>query len=264
VNLSRGDSVVVYAILVIINFILFPGSGRAQGFVSGEFKLSQEVRWDNSVLPMGEYEYSVDSRKSPSVVRVQQKDGDFSGVFTLRSFSRREQPGGSGIVLAADGSETYVTSISLQKLGGELLFSAPDSAPEDTLVDPLGPSEAGIAPHQTLKYLSVVNPHREKVPEDEAEKVYLKACEAVEKEFGRPVPIRPRVILRLGAGENILRLKTREILLKKWDEVRFADAVVDLALYDMVPADERLKLSSSAIHRAGATVSVCELKSCKN
>ena len=167
-NLLRGDSVVVYAILVIINLLFFPGPGRAQGFVSGEFKLSQEVRWENSVLPMGEYEYSVDSRKSPSVVRVQQKDGGFSGVFTPRSFLRREQPGGSGIVLAADGSETYVTSISLQKLGGELIFSAPDGAPEDTPVDPLGPNEAGTESRQALKYLSVVNPHREKVPDDEA------------------------------------------------------------------------------------------------
>jgi hypothetical protein len=72
------------------------------------------------------------------------------------------------------------------------------------------------------------------------------------------VDIANSVVLRLGAGENVLHFKTREILLKKWD------AVVDLALYDMVPAEERLKLSNSAIHRAGATVSVCELKSCKN
>ena len=263
-NLLRGDSVVVYAILVIIHFIVFPGAGRAQGLVSGEFKLSQEVRWESSVLPMGEYEYSVDSRKSPSVVRVQQKNGGFSAVFTPRSFLRDEQQGGNGLGLASAGNETYVTAISLQKLGGQLIFSAAASAPENAAADTVEASGAGIAPPQTLKYLSVVNPHREKVPDDEAEKVYLKACEAVEKEFGRPVPIRPPVILRLGAAENILHFKTREILLKKWDEVRFADAVVDLALYDMVPAEERLKLSNSAIHRAGATVSVCELKSCKN
>lgn len=263
-NLLRGDSVVVYAILVIVNFILFPGSGRAQGFVSGEFKLSQEVRWEDSVLPMGEYEYSVDSRKSPSLVHVQQKDGSFSAVFTPHSFLRRGEQGGNGLALTTAGDETYVTSISLQKLGGELIFSSPSNALENAPADSFGTDGAGTAPPQTLKYLSVVNPHREKVPDDEAENVYLKACEAVENEFGRPVPIRPRVILRLGAGENILHFKTREILLKKWDEVRFADAVVDLALYDMVPAEERLKLSNSAIHRAGATVSVCELKSCKN
>jgi hypothetical protein len=264
VNLLRGDSVVVYAILIIIHFIFFPGPGRAQGFVSGEFKLSQEVRWENSVLPMGEYEYSVDSRKSPSVVHVQQKNGGFSAVFTPRSFLRDERQGSSGLGLASAGNETYVTSISLQKLGGQFIFSAPGNAPEKARGDAVEANGAEIAPRQTLKYLSVVNPHREKVPDDEAENVYLKACEAVEKEFGRRVPIRPRVILRVGAGENILPFKTREILLKKWDEVRFADAVVDLALYDMVPAEERLKLSNSAIHRAGATASVCELKSCKN
>jgi len=264
VNLERRYFIFVYAILVIVNVILFPGQGQAQGLVSGHFKLSQEVRWENSVLPMGDYEYFVDSRRSPSVVRVQEKGGGFSGAFTPVTFLRREQRGAGGIALANAGNETYVTSISLQKLGGELIFSAPGGAPENPPADPVSENEPGTASHETPKYLTIVNPRHEKVPDAEAEKVYLRACEAVEKEFDRPAPICPQVVLRIGAGENILHFKTREIVLKKWDEYRFADAVVDLALYDMVSAEERVRLSNSAINRAGATVGVCELKACVN
>jgi hypothetical protein len=264
VNLSRSGWMLVYAFIVMVNAALFPGRCGAQGFVSGEFKLSQEVRWENSVLPMGDYEYVVDSRQSPSVVRVQEKGGSFSGAFTPLSFLKRERTGGSGIVLAGAGNETYVTSIALEKLGGELIFPKPGSAVENAPADPVDAIDSGDAPRETLKFLTIVNPNHEKVPDAEAEKVYLRACEAVEKEFDRPVPIRPRLVLRLGAGDNVLRFQSREILLKKWDENRFADAVVDLALYDMVPAQERVRLSNSAVSRAGATVSVCELKACKN
>lgn len=265
-NLPRGGWMFVYALILMVNAVLFSGQCRAQGSVSGEFKLSQEVRWENSVLPMGEYEYVVDSRQSPSVVRVQEKGGSFSGAFTPLSFLRRERKGGSGIVLAGAGNETYVTSIALRKLGGELIFPKPGTAPENAPADAVSVDaiDPGDAPRETLRFLAIVNPNHEKVPDQEAEKVYLRACEAVEKEFDRPVPIRPRLVLRLGAGDNVLRFQSREILLKKWDEHRFADAVVDLALYDMVPAQERVRLSSSAISRAGSTVSVCELKACKN
>jgi hypothetical protein len=56
----------------------------------------------------------------------------------------------------------------------------------------------------------------------------------------------------------------REIQLKKWDEYRFADAVVELALHDMVPPEERVRLSDAAVHEAGATINICELKACVN
>jgi hypothetical protein len=55
-----------------------------------------------------------------------------------------------------------------------------------------------------------------------------------------------------------------EIELKKWDEYRFADAVVDLALHDLVTPEVRVKLGNTAVREAGATVNVCDLKACVN
>jgi hypothetical protein len=264
VNLVRGNSIILFAMLVLMDVVLFPMLGRAQQFISGEFKLSQEVRWENSVLPMGDYLYIVDSNESPAVVRVQQKGGSFSGVFIPQTFLRRDKLGNSGIDMASTGNETHVMSIHLRGLGGELVFSAPDTRTENQPADPIQTEGAAGSTVRTLEYLTILNPKHEKMSPEEAEKVYLRACEAVEKEFNRLLPVRPRLVLRLGAGDNVLRYPTHEIQLKKWDEYRFADAVVDLALYDMVPAEERVRLSNSAIHAAGATVNICELKACVN
>jgi len=264
VNLVRVNPIVVFIILAIMEAFLVPGPGRTQDFASGEFTLAQGVRWENSVLPVGDYVYFVESNTSPQVVRVEQKGGGFSGVFTAQTFMRRESHGIGGIVLSFSGMESYVSSIIVRSLGEELIFSAPGEAAVEQTADPVRVKKPDASSFKALDYITIFNPRHEKMSPEEAEKVYLKACEVVEAEFNRPVPVRPHLTLRLGAGENALRYATREILLKKWDEFRFADTVVDLALFDMVPRDERAKLSNAAIRIAGATVNVCELKVCVN
>jgi hypothetical protein len=72
------------------------------------------------------------------------------------------------------------------------------------------------------------------------------------------------LILRLGAENNVLRYPMREIQLKKWDEYRFADAVVEVALEGMVSKEDRVRLSNTAVNAAAATVNICELKTCGN
>lgn len=198
------------------------------------------------------------------MVRVEQKGGGFTGVFIPHALLRPGKKGNTGIVLGAVGNDTYVISLRLQELGGELDFSVPDAAQERQPPDPTDEQDSGDSSTHAEKYLTILNPNHEKLSAEEAEKVYLRACEVVEREFNRSTPIRPRLLLRLGASHNVLRYPIREIQLKKWDEYRFADAVVDLALHDVVPPEERARLGNAAVHEAGATVNVCELKACVN
>jgi hypothetical protein len=121
-----------------------------------------------------------------------------------------------------------------------------------------------ISKDPTQRFFTVLNPGNEKVSLIEAEKVYLSVCETIEREFNRSTPIRPRLILHLGAGQNLLHYPNREIRLTKWDKNRFAEAVVDLALHDMVSPEDRLRLSKLAVAEAGGTVNLCELKECTN
>jgi len=264
VNPVRGRSIIAIAIFIIVEAILLPVSGKAQQVVHGEFSLYQEVRWQSSVLPAGDYMFFVDANHWPALVRVQQKGGGFSGVFVPQGLLRPGKHRDSGIALAGTGNETYVEALRLQGIETELYFPAPDTKRDEHAGDQARPQDQGAGAVRTLGYLTILNPNHEKISLEDAERVYLKVCEEVEKEFNRSAAIRPKLVLRLGTSENLLRYPIGEIQLKKWDEYRFADGVLDIALREMVPQDERVKLSNAAVHEAGATVTVCELKSCVN
>jgi hypothetical protein len=262
VILIRGNSIIATALLIIAAVVIIPVQIRAQEVVRGEFSLPQEVRWGKSVLPMGDYVYFVDSNRWPAAVRVEQKGGGFSGMFIPQAVLRPGKHGNAGIALGTIGNDAYVSSLRLQE--GELDFSVPDGDIEKRPADPIHGQEAGVSSPLAAGYLTILNPNREKISPEEAEKVYLRACEAIEKEFNRPIPVRPRLLLRLGASDNVLRYPMGEIQLKKWDEYRFADAVVDLALHEILSPEERIKLGNTAVHEAGATINICELKACLN
>src|ERR1700730_6144649 len=75
----RGISGVLFAILAVTGWGAFPCSLHAQASAGGTFRLSQSVRWGSSVLPTGEYAYSVESAGWPNIVRVSQVGGSFTG-----------------------------------------------------------------------------------------------------------------------------------------------------------------------------------------
>jgi hypothetical protein len=270
----RGNSLVVYSIPVIFFYLilvtaLFPVRGwsqqQQQGQVlAGEFSLSREVHWENSVLPMGDYIYYVDSSRWPAVVRVQQKDGAFSGMFMPLTLLKPGNPRQSGIVMGTIGNDAYVKGLYLKDGAGEYGFPMPAAETEEEPEPRVHARESSASLALAAQYITIFNPNRDKISVEEIEKVYLGACEAVEKEYNRPAPIRPHLILRLGGDGNLLRYPMREVQLKKWDEYRFADAVVELALHDMVSREDRVRLRDIAVSEAGATVNVCELKDCVN
>ena len=263
-RLIRGSSIGMCAILVLVEMAVVPTLGKAQDIVRGEFKLLHEVRWENSVLPMGEYAYFVDYSHWPALVRVEQKDGTFSGVFVARGMLKPGKHGDGGLSVQDAGAGSQVVSLFLGGRAAELYFSGP--GPED------GKPSRGEArtedsaawPVRELGYLTILNPNHEKVDVDAVEKVYLRVCEAIEKEFNRTTPVRPRLVVRLGAEDNVLRYPMGEIRLKKWDEYRFADGVLDLAMHYLLPPEERVRLSNIAVQEAGTTVTVCELNACRN
>ena len=263
-NLICGNSIILFAILAIAEIAVIPVSGRAQVVVSGEFNLSREVRWENSVLPMGGYEYFVDSSLSPVLVRVEKKGGGFSGVFIPQAFLRPGTKSNSGIFTTHIGNHSYVISFQLQELGGELGFSVPDKEAEKDAAERIQTADTNNSSSRALGYVTILNPNHEKISLDEVEKVYLRVCETIEREFHRPAEVRPRLVLRLGGSVDVLRYPMGEIQLRKWDQYRFADGVLDLAMHSMLPPEERARLSNIAVRAAAATVSVCELKACAN
>jgi len=90
----------------------------------------------------------------------------------------------------------------------------------------------------------------------DADKIYVNACSAVERELGVSRPLRPRVTLVLGAHENGAYLDPREIRLTKWDPYMFAQGVVFFAIDELLPERERLAVAKRAVTWAGSTVAV--------
>jgi hypothetical protein len=96
---------------------------------------------------------------------------------------------------------------------------------------------------------------RQEQPAD-AEKIYMSACLAVEREFRITRPIRPSLTLVVGADENGAYWGPREIRLTKWNPNFFAQGVVMFAFEDLLPDGERVAVAKRAISWAGSTVNV--------
>jgi hypothetical protein len=264
VRLIRSVSAGVFAILAMGGITGGPNSVHAQGAAGGEFRLSQSVHWGNTVLPTGRFSYSVESGVAPTVVRVSQIGGSFTGSFLPQTLSEGSDFNPAGIVVARIGEEMFVTSLRLKERGLVLNFSAPNAEMNPPPPDRTPARQITISKSPTQGFFTFLNLGSEKVSYGEIEKVYLAVCEAIEREYSRSTPIRPRLILHLGASQNLLRYSDREVRLTKWDRYRFADAVVDIALREMISPEDKLRLSNLAVAQASATVSLCELKNCKD
>ena len=106
--------------------------------------------------------------------------------------------------------------------------------------------------------LKIRNESNEKWRITEAEKIYLSACAAVQREFGVHHELRPEVTLVLGAEDNVLAFGHREIRLKRWNSYLFAQGVVTLAFEELLPKNEQLSVAKRAVTWADSTVDVKE------
>ena len=261
-KMIRSISGIVFAILGLIGIIGLPSRIQAQALGGGEFKLSHSVHWGNAVLPTGNFIYSIEAGAGATIVRVQQIGGSFTGLFLPRTQSEATGPGSKGIVLVRNGEEIFVTSLRVAEAGLMLNFSPPNPGTDGSFHGPTETRYISGTKDPALGYFTIFNPRNEKIPYAEAERVYLAACETIEREFNRSTPIRPRLTVLLGNNENNLLYPNRELRLARWDKNRFAEAVVELVLHDMISAEDRLRLTKQAVTHAGATVGLCELKDC--
>ena len=263
-RLIRGNSGSIFVGLALVITGLFSSPIHAQPRVRGEFSLSQEVHWGSAVLPTGQYTYALDSEGGPASVQVVQKGGSFSGLFLVQSSSRTTFSEASRIILKRIGEDMFVASLQVGSLGAELKFpistnSGEVRSPDSTVLSP-NPASGSLA----QEFFTILNPNHEDVSATKAQEVYLLVCKAVEERMNWSTTIRPRLVLHLGAEQNLLRLPDREIRLKKWDEYRFAEGVVELALRDLLSPEEKAKLSILAVDQASSSVNLCELKKCAN
>lgn len=94
----------------------------------------------------------------------------------------------------------------------------------------------------------------------EAQKIYIAACAAVEREFSLHRTIRPQFRLVLGAARNSVDFDHRELTLTKWNRYLFAQGVVMLAMQELMPPSQRAEMATRAVNWADSTIDVQQLK----
>ena len=97
---------------------------------------------------------------------------------------------------------------------------------------------------------------KQQLPAEEANKLYLSACSAVQREFGGTGPVRPKLMLVLGADRNEVYRDSREIRLIKWDPYLFAQGVVMFAFEDLMHTDKKLAVARRAVNWADSTIDI--------
>ena len=227
------------------------------------FHCSAQVRWGDTVLPTGDYVFSVPA-VDPRFIAVYQSSGHFVAKIAIQNVSPSEASGHTFVFTTDDGDGTYVTSVYVSDVGSTLSFAKPTAKPQtgksDTQETPADIAASGDSDPASGRLLSIHNSTNEAVPYIQAEALYLSACRVVEQEFHRSDAIRPRVTLNLGAGNNGVDFPKHEIQLKKWDDYRFAQGVVMLAVDELLPVDKRISLTRLAVTQAESTVDLSELR----
>jgi hypothetical protein len=105
----------------------------------------------------------------------------------------------------------------------------------------------------TQERLTVHSKGKQKWPDAEAQKIYVSACSAVQREFGAGRSVVPQITLVLGAEKDEVEVGEREIRLTKWDRYLFAQGVVMVAFQDLI-LDRRTAIAKRALIWADATV----------
>jgi len=85
----------------------------------------------------------------------------------------------------------------------------------------------------------------EKISYRKLRRFYLAACETIDANIHSPLQSGHDLTVHLQSNENNLHYPDRDLRLSRWDKSRFAEAVVDFVLHDMISSEDRLRLPSS-------------------
>jgi hypothetical protein len=125
-----------------------------------------------------------------------------------------------------------------------------------------GVSSRGWA--QSSLPFEVSNPKNKKWPAEEASRIYDSACARVARAIrpDSPPHLHPQFVLVLGARDNetVRNGSVAEIRLKAWNAPSFAEAVVIMAIREVLNTEEVTNITRAALISAQASVSVSQLR----
>ena len=121
-----------YATLLAVTSLSFASSpASAQENARGNFTLTHDVRWQNAVVPAGEYRFSLDSDGPASMLVLTKLSGPRTGFMFMVHDTDEIKPSSNlnRLVLESTAEGSYVSAMQLPEFGVALNFAAPPKAP---------------------------------------------------------------------------------------------------------------------------------------
>jgi hypothetical protein len=116
----------VYAALLAASALTFsPTPACAQEMAKGKFTLTHDVRWQNAVVPAGEYRFSLDSEGAGGMLMVRGVRSGF--MFMVHDTVDAKSSDLSRLVLQSTPEGSYVSAMQLPEFGVTLKFSVPST-----------------------------------------------------------------------------------------------------------------------------------------
>jgi hypothetical protein len=108
---------------VLFASCLFPVAANAQAVLAGKFRLPYQVRWNNTVLPAGDYSITINSAEMPMRATVRSTNGKTTRILQT-SIVDDPATGSSSIGITSSGNQRLVRSMNLPELGVSLIYES--------------------------------------------------------------------------------------------------------------------------------------------
>jgi uncharacterized membrane protein len=129
------------AVLMAVALALSASHAAAGSLLQGRFKLPTEAHWGLTVLPAGEYSFTVESVGSFPMVAVRAIDGKCAGMFQAQSISKAKDSGEPVLTLTREGGEMFVSSLAIGEMEVVLEYRIPKVAEAPTMGMSTQPSQ---------------------------------------------------------------------------------------------------------------------------
>ena len=134
-----------YAALLAATSLTFTTSlASAQERAQGNFTLTHDVRWQNALVPAGDYRFALDSDGASGMLTLTKLSGSPTGFMLMVHDTDEVKPSAiNQIVLKTTPDGSYVSAMQLPEFGVTLNFAVPTKVTEKQLAK--APATATLA-----------------------------------------------------------------------------------------------------------------------
>jgi hypothetical protein len=127
----------IYAATLTLSALSVAPSLASAQEAHGRFVLTHEVHWQASLVPAGEYEFSVKANGPSDLLVVRKLSGSGPGFMMLVTETTETKPSDADhLVLVARDGKSFVSTMDLPEAGVTLHFAVPSETRQVAVANP--------------------------------------------------------------------------------------------------------------------------------